>query len=400
MRVCNDVLRSMDQQKVTILVLLDLSAAFDTVDHNIQLHRLHTRFGISGTAFDWFKDYLSNRRQRVSVNGSLSDPVQIKCGVPQGSVLGPLLFLAYISPLGDIIRRHGLDFHLYADDTQLYPSFDFVQSQMALDTIRAAIYDIKDWLLLNMLKFNTSKTDLGVIGSHQQLSKLNLPLTMRVEQSKLITEESITNLGVIMDQHLKLDRHVNKVFKVCMFHLRNISEIRRFLTTEACKLLIHALVTSRLDYCNSILYGCSQSILQRLQLLQNYAARLVYRIPKFCHITPYLKDLHWLPVQARIQFKLLSIVFKCIHGTGPQYLSELLCRRTMHPGLRSANSFTLYIPRTQSWAERSTADRAFSISGPKLWNQLPASIQNSCSLDVFKSRLKTFLFKNFFFLNI
>ena len=99
LRVFNDILRSMDQQKVTIPVLLDLSAAFDTVDHNILLHRLHTRFGISGTALDWFKDYLSNGR-RVSVDGSLSDPVQIKCGVPQGSVLGPLLFLAYISPLG------------------------------------------------------------------------------------------------------------------------------------------------------------------------------------------------------------------------------------------------------------------------------------------------------------
>ena len=398
LQVFNDILRSMDQQKVTILVLLDLSAAFDTVDHNALLHRLHTRFGISGTALDWFKDYLSNRRQRVSVNGSLLDPVQIKCGGLQGSVLGPLLFLAYISPLGDIIRRHGLDFHLYADDTQLYLSFDFMQSQMALDTIRAAIYDIKDCLLLNMLKFNTSKTDLGVIGSHQQLSKLNLPLhvAMQVEQSEIITEESITNLGVIMDQHLKLDRHVNKVIKVCMFHLRNISKIRRFLTTEACKLLIHALVTSHLDYRNSILHGCNQSILERLQLLQNYAARLVYRIQKFCHITPYLRDLHWLPVQARIQFKLLSIVFKCIHGTGPQYLSKLLCRRTTCPGLRSANSFKLYIPRTQSRVERSTADRAFSISGPKLWNQLPASIQNSCSLDVFKSRLKTILFKNFF----
>ena len=103
-----------------------------------------------------------------------------------------------------------------------------------------------------------------------------------------------------------------------------------------------------------------------------------------------------LPMQARILFKLLSIVFKCIHGTGPQYLSELLCRRTTRPGLRPANFFKLYIPRTQSRAERSTTDRAFSVSGPKLWNQLPASIQNSCSLDVFKSRLKTFLFKIFF----
>ena len=108
LRVFNDILRSMDQQKVTILVLLDLSA----VEHNILSRRLHTRFGISGRALDWFKDYLSNRRQRVFVSGSLSDPVQLKCGVPQGSILGPLLFLAYISPLSDIIRRHGIYFRI------------------------------------------------------------------------------------------------------------------------------------------------------------------------------------------------------------------------------------------------------------------------------------------------
>ena len=191
-----------------------------------------------------------------------------------------------------------------------------------------------------MLKFNTGKTDLCVIGSHQQLSKLNVPLAIHVEQSEMVTDESITNLGVIMDQHLKLDWHVNKVFKVCMFHLRTISKIRRFLTIEACKLLIHALVTSRLDYCNSILYGCNQSVLQRLQLLQNYAARLVYKIPKFCHITPYLKDLHWLPVQARIQFKLLTIVFKCIHGnaTLPQNDAPWPKIRKLHHTLHSQNT--------------------------------------------------------------
>ena len=107
-------------------------------------------------------------------------------------------------------------------------------------------------------------------------------------------------------------------------------------------------------------------------------------------------DLHWLPVEARIQFKLLTIVFKCLHGTGPHYLTELLCRRTTRPGLRSANALQLTVPKTKSRAERSNADRAFSIAGPKLWNQLPVVIKNSSSLDVFKSRLKTFYFKKFY----
>ena len=147
---------------------------------------------MSGTALSWFKDYLTNRRLRVSINGSLSDPMFLKCGVLQGSVLGPLLFLAYISPLRDIIRRHGLDFHLYADETQLYLTFDYQNSLHALDSIQTAIIDIKDWLLLNMLKFNTSKTDLCIFGSHQQLSKLDLPLVLRIEKSNIITEEAIT----------------------------------------------------------------------------------------------------------------------------------------------------------------------------------------------------------------
>ena len=158
-------------------------------------------------------------------------------------------------------------------------------------------------------------------------------------------------------------------------------------------------MTSRLDYCNSILYGCNQSVLQRLQLLQNYAARLVYKIPKFCHITPYLKDLHWLPVQARIQFKLLTIVFKCIHGNGPQYLFELLCRKMTHPGLRSANSIILYIPRTLSDQGRNKARQTVRSQslGPNCGTSFQFLFKTAAALMFLNLDLKHFYLRNFFY---
>ena len=164
LRVCNDILRSVDQRKIAVLVLLDVSAAFDTVDHQILLHRLQSRFGITGVVLDRFTSYLTGRRQCVTINSTRSNPKLLKCIVPQGSVLGPLLFLVYVSPLGNVIRKHGLDFHFFADDIQLYLAFDANAGGSlsdALSAVLAAITDIKDWLHRNLLKFNVSKTKLS-----------------------------------------------------------------------------------------------------------------------------------------------------------------------------------------------------------------------------------------------
>ena len=160
-----------------------------------------------------------------------------------------------------------------------------------------------------MLKVNTSKTELFLIGSSQQLSKLNNPVAICLQGIEIVTAETVRNLGVIMDSHLKVTAHINHVFKVSMHYLRNISKIRRYLTPEACKSLVHALITSRIDYYSSLLYGCNKSLIYCLQLIQNYAARLIVRIPKYSIITLVLKDLHWLPLKARIELKILVIVF-------------------------------------------------------------------------------------------
>ena len=399
-RVCNDILRAIDQRKITIFVLLDLSAAFDTVNHQILLDRPHIRFGVCGVALDWFKCYLTGRRRFVSVNGMRSDPKLLKCGVPQGSVLGPLLFLAYVSPLGNIIRKHGLYFHSFADDAQLYLAFDANSTNNLSDALRSiqlAILDIKNWLSHNLLKFKIGKIELLLIGSCHQLSKLCSPITICVDDVTITASEIVRNLGVFIDEQLKLDDHVNKIIKTCFYHLRNIFKIHKYLSIDATKSLVHALVTCRLDYCNSLLYGCKTSSIKRLQRIQNYSARAICKIAKYDHISPVLKQLHWLPVKARIEHKLLTLTFKAVHGQAPSYLSELISRRpTLRPGLRSNHSLLLTVPKITSRADKSTADRAFSLSAPKLWNSLPEELRNCSSVETFKGKLKTFLFTKYF----
>ena len=194
------------------------------------------------------------------------------------------------------------------------------------------------------------------------------------------------------NKQLKLDDHVNKIIKTCFYHLRNIFKIRKYLSIDATKSLVHALVTSRLDY-----YGCKTSSIKRLQRIQNYSARAICKIAKYDHISSVLKQLHWLPVKARIEHKLLFLTFKAVHGQAPSYLSELISRRpNLHPGLRSNHSLFPTVPKITSRADKSTADRAFSLSTPKLWNSLPEELRNCSSVETFKGKLKAFLFTKYF----
>ena len=156
-------------------------------------------------------------------------------------------------------------------------------------------------------------------------------------------------------------------------------------------------MTCCLHCCYAQLYVCKKSSIQCLQRLQNYAARVICKVSKYGHITPILKELHWLPVLARIEYKLLTLAFKCVHDKAPKYLSELILRRVpSRPGLRSLNNISLFVPKTISRADKSTADRAFSSSTFKLWNTLPSEIRNTRTIIDFKRKVKTFLFGNYF----
>ena len=184
--------------------------------------------------------------------------------------------------------------------------------------------------------------------------------------------------------------HVKSMCKSAYLNLRNIACARRYLTEEATTTLVHSLVISKLDCLNALLYGLPDSLIKRLQLLQNNAARLIRRKKKNDHITPLLCDLHWLPVKQRIKYKLILLTFKCLHGKAPKYLSDLL--ETYQPA-RSLRSSTQCLLKEKPSRLKSYGDRAFSVAAPRLWNNLPVDLRESNSLETFKRKLKTHLFR-------
>uniref|UniRef100_A0A3P9K8W2 Reverse transcriptase domain-containing protein n=1 Tax=Oryzias latipes TaxID=8090 RepID=A0A3P9K8W2_ORYLA len=340
--------------------------------------------GITGTAFSWFKSYLTNRDFIVNLNDFSSERHKLTCGVPQGSILGPTLFNLYMLPLGDVIRRHGINFHSYADDTQLYVAVS-PDDTGPLDSLLNCILDIKMWLGENFLQLNQDKTEVLVIGSEAERDRVQFYLSTHF--MKIC--DTVRNLGVILDADLSFEKHVNQVTKTAFYHLRNIARVRPFLSRASAEILIHAFISSRLDYCNALFSGVKKTTLNRLQLVQNSAARLLTRTRKREHITPILKSLHWLPVSFTIDFKILLIVFKTVHGLGPSFISDLLLDYEPPRALRSSGAGLLMVPRVKT---KNHGEASFRHYGPRLWNSLSEDVRASSSVEVFKKKLKTHLF--------
>lgn len=390
-RVVNDLLITADSGSASLLLLLDLSSAFDSVDHCILLHRLKHCVGVHGLALSWFQSYLSNRTQCVSYNNSLSECSAVVSGVPQGSVLGPLLFCIYMLPLGGIIAEYGIQFHFYADDTQLYIPLQ-PNDPSQIQNLEFCVVRIKSWMSDNFLLLNTAKTDLLVIkpNNYKYFSE---GLGLNIDGCFISENTVIRNLGVTFDPTLTFQSHIKEITKTAYFHLRNISKIRPSLSLRSAEVVLHALVSSRLDYCNVLFSGLPISTTRSLQIVQNSAARLLTKTSKFCHITPVLASLHWLPIQARADFKVLLLTFKALNGLAPLYLSQLLTPYTPSRPLRSLGLNLLVIPPIN---KKSAGGRAFSYRAPLLWNALPQNIRSTSSITIFKSRLKTHLFTQYF----
>ena len=320
-RVHNDIVSAVDKGLGVCLILLDLSATFDTVDHTILLTFLKEHIGLGGLALDLLKSYLTGRTQCVSIKGVLSELHELAYGVPQGSVLGPIEFCIYTTPLGAILKHYKINYRIYADDTQIYCSFEVNSLDDILGSISDCIADIRHWMIKNKLKINDDKMEFLLITS--PFVKLTRDVLISIGQDQISPSLSCKSLGVMFDQHLSMDTQVKSICRSVHFHIRNINAIRHLLTPTAAAQIVHSLVTSRLGYCNALLHRVPACRIKPLQRVQNIAARVVTLCLRSDHIEPILEELHWLPVKERILFKVLLLVYKCKKGLAPEYLRSL-----------------------------------------------------------------------------
>ena len=388
LKVSNDILRAVDQHQDVVLVMLDLSAAFDTIDHTILLERMKQRFGFGGVVIKWFASYLSSRKQSVMINECVSHSKPIKYGVPQGSVLGPLLFAMYMAPIEDIVRFHGLSCMVYADDSQFYVMLNPSDPSPALEKLKTCINSVMSWNKANKLQCNPDKTEIIHFTSrflkNQPIAQVN------IGGGSIDVVKKVRNLGVVFDSTLNYRAQVNSICKSSSLAIRNIGRVRKYLAKDQLERIIHAFVTSRIDYCNSLLFGLPSCDIDKIQRLQNTAARLLVGAGPRDRISPILKDLHWLRVRERVEFKVLLITYKALHNMAPSYISNMLAHYNPTRTLRSSTKFLLDKPskiKTVTYGKR-----AFSVAAPNLWNTLPEYIRTAESVERFKVLLKTYFF--------
>ena len=252
-------------------------------------------------------------------------------------------------------------------------------------------------MLANKLKLNEDKTEIQVFGTPERVGLVNIQALSIAGVSVVVSSTAVVNLGVAFDSELDMSSQISKTVRSAQYHLRNIGRIRNRLTTDAARTLVQSLVISRLDYCNSLLYGVPETTqLIRLRRIHHQAARLITRSDRFADSSLLLQSLHWLPIEYRIQFKILCNVFKAVNGLGPRYLSDMLVYYVPSRALRAVanRDKVLIVPETNL----KVGKRAFSVCGPQLWNSLPTSLRHAECIVSFKSGLKTYFFNKVYFI--
>lgn len=390
--VTDNILCSQDQGMATLLVLLDFSRAFDSININLLMSKL-SYYGFDNKALRWFDSYLSERYQYVKLNlndGSTltSDKLPVKRGVPQGSILGPLLFVLYSADITTQIVN--CKYHIYADDIQVYISFKPCEIDSAIVKLNEDLARIAAWSTNNCLLLNPSKTKYLILGSAHQLAKIHPSINVMLRDAPVDRVYEARNLGLLMDCNLRFEKHVANSVSQCFYKLKVLYKIRPFINEKLRMELVESLILSKLNYMDVVfgprLLAKTQKLVQRVQ---NACARFCFDIPLRAHVTPFLNKYSLLKMKHRRKLHMACLLFGIINFETPSYLYEKLSWMDSRRSRESRQcAVQLAIQRHRSGAFRGS----FRYLASKCWNNIPPPIRSLQSTQSFKIKLKKFIF--------
>ena len=295
----------------------------------------------------------------------------------------------YIKPLSAIIDSHSYTIHLLV--TYNYRYLHPLTKYLSYFTLRSHAYVMsKLGHLRKCLNLMTRQNSCLSPLKELSISITNLLQSLSA-MLKYLSNSLVKKLGFTLDCHLTMNAHDTNIARTCYFLLRRLASIRRFLTSAATTTLVSAFVLSRIDYCNSLLFGSTHDVTSHLQRIQNYAARVILRLPMSSSITIHLESLHWLPVKVRSTNKIAYLSYYCHSSTAPSYVTDMLHKKPSHT---RSSSGTMPLLNRPAHSKATLSDRSFSFASSSVWNSIPNDVRCAPSLSSFKCRLKTYLFRS------
>ena len=375
----NTLLENIGKGLLTGLIFLDLSKAFDTLDHNIMLDKL-ALLGMNRSAVQWFRSYLTTRTQSVCVNGLLSEPQPIPFGVPQGSVLGPLLFIIYINDLPLAVQ--GCNVELYADDTLIYFASKSVSEIQA--RLTDGLTDVLSWLHANFLILNLEKTKIMLVGTHQRTAEAD-DLVIEINNTRLERVNKLKYLGVLLDNTLSWKDHIEYIGNKILSRLGVLRRARKVLPKPTCLMLYNTIVLPLFDYCSPVWDSCGAGSKDYLDKLNRRAACIIEG--RSVGAEELKSTLGWPNLQARRNYLKCLLVHICLHGIAPSYLLSEFRHAHLYHDYNTRSRDLLRPP----FAKTAKYQGSFRINGARTYNTIPRTIRQVEAFSKFKTKLKCHL---------